>query len=363
VPTNAVSVIDDRGPGPGPTVALARPVPSLVIDTGDYPEAERERMFLHVRSLALLTDILARPAHCRLQLYELGDMRLAIAAASAWRGARLPETIALDRRSSIDVVLVREGAIRGEVDGRHVSLGAGEALVTDFCRPFRLEHAANETIALTLERRLIARDLPWLEDLNGCVVRGAPARLLADHLQRLAAQLPSTPAAAALDEVRQTIAVLAACLPSSPQAGFSPRVLADDLRVLERATLFIESHLDRADLEPSAIWKAAHVSRSRLYRVFAALGGVSRYIAQRRLARAHAALTHPGEARTIARIAHDCGFANVSHFARSFRDAFGLTARQVRQGAGAAVPPEWPSLDEEARSWSSGATTDGDRPR
>jgi AraC-like DNA-binding protein len=134
------------------------------------------------------------------------------------------------------------------------------------------------------------------------------------------------------------------------RAPLSPRVLADDVRVLERAARFIDANLGSVELQPSLIWKAAHVSRSRLYRVFAPLGGVSRYVARRRLAQAYAALTQPSEPRTIASIAHDLGFANVSHFARSFRTAFGRTARQVRSAAPAASA-DAPAPPPEHRSW------------
>jgi AraC-like DNA-binding protein len=316
-----------------------------VFDTSDYPERERERMFLHVHSLSVLIDILSRPVQCRVEVYDLGDMRLRISTSSAQRSTRLPETVAIDRRDAIDIVLVRKGSIHGEVDGRPVSLLAGEALVCDFSRPSALEHGDNETITLDLERRLIAQELPWLEDMNGWVVSGAAAQLLAARLDELSAQLPLLPAAAAPEEARKTAAVVAACLPGPCHAGISSRVLADDVRVLDRATGFIESRLQSAELEPRSIWKAANVSRSRLYRVFASLGGVSRYVVRQRLARAHAALTSPDDARTIARIAHDCGFANVSHFARTFRNAFGQTAREVRKASttSAARPDQAPA--------------------
>ena len=49
--------------------------------------------------------------------------------------------------------------------------------------------------------------------------------------------------------------------------------------------------------------------------------------------RARQALANPGDPRTISAIAYDCGFTNVAHFARAFREAFGVTASQVRNGS------------------------------
>ena len=53
---------------------------------------------------------------------------------------------------------------------------------------------------------------------------------------------------------------------------------------------------------------------------------------QQRLLRARQVLANPTDPRTISAIAYDCGFTNVAHFARAFREAFGVTASQVRNG-------------------------------
>jgi AraC-like DNA-binding protein len=319
------------GRTPGPVPVAERPPHGAVVDTADYPEADRERMFVHVHALSGLVEVLERPVHCRLEIHELGDIRVQITRASARRTARLAQTIAIDRRDAVRVMLLTRGAIRGSVDGCPVTVGAGEALVVDLARPVWLEHTEDEIIAIDLERRLVARQLPWLTALNGCIVGGPAACPLADHLAAFAARLRHLAPGEAHAEGRRMTAVLAAALPRPSQAPLSQRVLADDLRVFERAARYIDANFASVELEPSQIWKAANVSRSRLYRVFASVGGISKYIAQQRLAEAYAALILPDEHRTIASIAHDAGFANVSHFARAFRAAFGQTAGEVRR--------------------------------
>ena len=308
-------------------------VPWAVFDTADYAEADRERMFVHVYSLAVLVEILDHPVHCRIELCQLPQIHLRVARTSAQRSVRLPETIRMDRHDFVGIVLLRRGAIAGDMDGRQVQVGAGEVLVADFGMPSSLVHSDHELITIGLDRALVQQRLPWLQDLNGTVVDRCAAAPLFAHMQalmdRLGAGEPQHPEV----EARTLTEWIAAILPPPGDAMASARRQADDLRAFERAAAYIEAHLDSEALEPSAIWKAANVSRSRLYRLFAPVGGVARYVLQQRLLRAREALTVPGDHRTIAAIAYDCGFTNVAHFARAFREAFGVTASQVRGGS------------------------------
>lgn len=305
-------------------------VPSGVFDTSDYPESERERMFVHVYSLAVMVEILSRPVHCRIELYELPQISLRVVKTSAQRSIRLAETIRMDRRDFMGVILLRKGSISGDLDGRPCRIAAGEALIADFGRPSSLEHSDHELITIGLERPFVVQRLPWLEPLNGTAVAAETAQPLFSHMDDLLARMRAMPARQAEIEAHKLVELLAAVLPRPGEAPISRRRLADDLQSFDRAAAYIEANLASSDLTPKSIWKAANVSRSRLYRLFAPMGGVSKYIIQQRLLCAREALAQPDDHRTIGRIAHDCGFSNVAHFARAFRDAFGVTAKQMR---------------------------------
>ncbi len=84
------------------------------------------------------------------------------------------------------------------------------------------------------------------------------------------------------------------------------------------------------DLNPTFVERELQVSRSQLYRAFQSLGGVSRYIATRRLASIHAALLSPNERRSIAALAHDYGFVSPVHMSRMFREIYGHSPRAIR---------------------------------
>lgn len=309
-----------------------RGVSRAVFDTADYPEADRERMFVHVYSLAVLVEILAHPVNCRIELCRLPYIHLRVASTSAQRSIRLPETIRMDGHDFVGVILLQRGAIVGDLDGRRVEVGPGEALIADFGRPSSLQHSDHELITIGLDRALVEQRLPWLQAMNGTVVDQRSAEPLFRRLEELLARIRSGHAQHPETETRALAEWVAATIPAPGDMVAPLRRRADDLRAFERAAAYIDAHLDSEDLEPSAIWKAANVSRSRLYRLFAPAGGVSRYVIHQRLLRARQALANPADPRTISAIAYDCGFTNVAHFARAFREAFGETASQARNG-------------------------------
>lgn len=91
------------------------------------------------------------------------------------------------------------------------------------------------------------------------------------------------------------------------------------------------------------------LSRRQLERIFRDEFGVSpwKYALGRRLRHAHLLLT--STERSVTDIAHECGFADASHFSRHIRAAFGATPGTVRDtaiAAGAAHPP--PATTDEA---------------
>jgi AraC-like DNA-binding protein len=105
---------------------------------------------------------------------------------------------------------------------------------------------------------------------------------------------------------------------------------------LARAVDYIERNLTSRTLTPASVADAIHVSRSTLYRMFEASGGVNRYIVRARLDRAWRDLSGPGRVRRISEVAFGLGFQSDAHFCRVFRRAFGVTPGQINGAARAA---------------------------
>jgi AraC-like DNA-binding protein len=98
---------------------------------------------------------------------------------------------------------------------------------------------------------------------------------------------------------------------------------------------YIESHLSAADLTPTRIAAALHMTPRNLHYLFASEGEtVARYILRRRLEESVRALTCvPPQQRTLTEIALDLGFGSVTHFGRAFRRCYGVTPSEYRRGA------------------------------
>lgn len=98
---------------------------------------------------------------------------------------------------------------------------------------------------------------------------------------------------------------------------------------------FVRAHLTDRDLNPQTIAAANHVSVRHLYNTCAQAGlHLEQWIIRERLAGAHEELARAtSAARTpIATVARRWGFSSSSHFARRFRDTYGMS------------PSEWHAL-------------------
>lgn len=101
----------------------------------------------------------------------------------------------------------------------------------------------------------------------------------------------------------------------------------------------IEQHLHRPDLTAADTAHRLGISVSYLTKLFTRRGtSYGRWVSSQRLDRAWAKLGETdGGARTVTRIAAECGFPDSAHFARVFRARFGVTPSRRRLDAAPVV--------------------------
>src|SRR6185437_11220350 len=94
----------------------------------------------------------------------------------------------------------------------------------------------------------------------------------------------------------------------------------------------IEAHLAHDDLSPGAVARRQKVSDSYIRKLFEGEGtSFSQFVLNRRLVRAHRMLTDRRWAdRSIARIAFEAGFGDLSYFNRAFKRLYGATPSDIR---------------------------------
>lgn len=107
----------------------------------------------------------------------------------------------------------------------------------------------------------------------------------------------------------------------------------DELRI-KKTLVYIEKNYD-APLTVQSIADSANISVSTCLRLFNTVLGTTpiRYLTRYRLQKATDAL-RTGDGRTIAEVAHACGFTDASYFNRCFRREYGSSPSKYLGGPG-----------------------------
>jgi AraC family transcriptional activator of tynA and feaB len=109
-----------------------------------------------------------------------------------------------------------------------------------------------------------------------------------------------------------------------------------------RIMMYVDANLHDHTLSPDRIAAAHNISTRQLYVLWGRTDhelSLSQWIISRRLKRAEVLLSDFDPASTtIARIAHGCGFADLSHFSRRFRESYGMSPREWRAQSAPRAP-------------------------
>jgi len=266
----------------------------------------------------------------RMEFWDFGETNLFTSASSSFRLARSRRHLALEGPPLVALAVQTAAAARFGQGGRQYTVRPGELMLNDLTAAY---------------------DYGWDGDGGSCafqvsyevlglpadVVRAAAPRLAASplydltrtHLALLHRQrgaLETDPAARYL--ARSTLELVRALLVSAAGPVAGPPDTGAELR--ERAVAYIDRHLANPALSPVAVAAAHHVSVRLLYKVFAQGGlSVEQTIVGLRLEAARRELARPANAAlTVGAIARRCGFTNLSHFGRRFRQRYGVTPGQ-----------------------------------
>ncbi len=216
--------------------------------------------------------------------------------------------------------------------------GGATLSMRSLAQPFEGAARDREVISLYMPRDLFRSSADSIDRLQAGIPDGPLASLLADYILSLDRRIATLTPGELPKLVEATRMLLAACLAPGPDhAAAAQEVMAVSL--VDRARRIIQQNLAAPNFGPQQLCRMLGVSRSRLYRLFEPLGGVSRYIQRQRLLAAHGALSDPLNSGPIVDVAERCGFVDPSGFSRAFRQEFGYSPRHARATAALGAAP------------------------
>jgi AraC-like DNA-binding protein len=198
----------------------------------------------------------------------------------------------------------------------------GELYMIDMAQPVDARLMTGNAVSLVAQRDMLP---PETERLHGHVLANGVAQLFSDYLRSLVDNLPDLAASELPLVVEATTRILTASV--QPHADVLQQAEPDIRNLLRRRVQrYIDAHLLHPGLTPDQICKDVGVSRSKLYQLFEATGGVMREIRRQRLALAHQKLVaSPRSTVRIAEVAWDHGFVDEKYFSRVFKAEFGYS--------------------------------------
>ncbi|MFM2006087.1 MAG: hypothetical protein RLZZ09_1742 [Pseudomonadota bacterium] len=244
------------------------------------------------------------------------------------------------RQDGIDHCLIQiylEGETRG-LWGQHDHSTArpGDVLFLDTAQTVQSRVSPFRNLTLLVPRTLLIPHLGDPECHHGRILprESASGRLLGEHLSLLWNLLKTTPAAEAQQIGLGLLDLIGRYFGGSRVNGKPMEMPQTALALRELIRAYIEQSLERSDLGVETLMHRFGLSRSALFSLFKPLGGVSAYIQDCRLLRAHVRLmSTPYRSANITRLAFDLGFKHPSHFSRAFRDKFGYSPSEATEHA------------------------------
>lgn len=314
------------------------PVPHAVFSLDGVSTGERYELWRE--SISCIFDVEAdrevrsERFNAVLDANMFGSVMLARTQTQRQTWTRSPSIMARDGMDHYMVQLYEEGQMIWETGTGPVEMPRNGLVVFDLAQEVSLKTNDFTNISLIIPRDMLEGAMKSPNDQHLRVLTGEEpmVKLLRDHMRSLKTLAGRMTARQAVEIAPATVGLTAACLNAAVDQEVPDQregVAMAQLAVIRR---FIEENLSEPDLSADWIARRVGVSRSKLYSMFDAFGGVTAYVRDRRLRRALLALTDKASMhRPIYDIALASGYTSDAAFSRAFRARYGLSPRDVRQ--------------------------------
>jgi AraC-like DNA-binding protein len=208
--------------------------------------------------------------------------------------------------------------------------------MVDHAAPYDFgRYGDGSTYAVNVDRSALGLPMAVVHEAAGRLPASPLYRLVVDHLLGLARDIDALPPGPSTQMLGAATVELIRALVASAADPAHHRPDDDAGVLLDQTKLYVQRHFADPALSPVRIARAHAVSVRRLYTVWSAdRQSLAEHIMAVRLEAARSRLAAPApRPPTIASVGRDCGFADMAHFARRFRLAYGMTPREWRSQA------------------------------
>lgn len=278
-----------------------------------------------------------------IRLRRLGELQFSSLRSNGRQVRRTPARLAASSDDHYLMLLLREGQVTVQQDGRSALLQPGDMVIKDCTRPFTMCFAPpfHDIQVLRLERGQVECHVRDTGALTATTMPGSgvAVRLLRTMLDALRDDTARMNPASALNISDAVAGVVGAALRELPTATC---VETSNLRTyhLTRIKAYVRQHLRDPRLSVASVAAAMRLSPDYVAKLFSGEPvPLSRWLWQLRLDACRRELADPMRAgRTTSEIAFSWGFNDAAHFSRSFRGRFGMAPREWRLLSAAARP-------------------------
>ncbi|MEZ5893346.1 MAG: helix-turn-helix domain-containing protein [Parvularculaceae bacterium] len=265
---------------------------------------------------------------------QLGDVFLANVVASPATVARTARHAASSRERHYFFHLQLDGELRVAQDGREAILSKGDMVLCDSALPYTLEYEVPaSTLVMIATPQDIKRRLPAPEIALGQRMSGSEG--LSSTLSGMLASVWHQVKNGLDAEIGERVgANLLDMFATSCMDAFGSRIADSAVASARRSHIrcYIESNLKDPELTVASIAAAFRISPRYLHMLFAEEEEtISGFIRRRRLEECKKRLADQmWRHRSITELAYAWGFNNTTHFARVFRERYGVSPREYR---------------------------------
>jgi AraC-like DNA-binding protein len=268
----------------------------------------------------------------KLHLWTLGNFAMSRTTSPSVQIARTKDHLKHDPVDHWVISYCAHGAHTTLTAGISAEVPARVPFLWSLGQEFTHERTHMERIQLLLARDAFGDIAPALDAALGSALNTPLGLVLGDYMITLERHLEEL-TEADVSRLRDAVAAMvgAAVAPTTERVAVArPQI---DLGRMERVRQVVRLHLRTPTLRPSTLCRLIGMSRSNLYRLLEAKGGIAQYIQQQRLLAAHSVLSNPSNRQSVTSLAEELCFADVSSFSRAFKREFGCAPSDARQTA------------------------------